>query len=187
MRWVDRSMRSTSGRDVAGAAGAAGCLREPRRTVRGTHGGPRAGGAGIRIAIRSSRWKIVRQLLTESVTMALMGGAGAAMMSAMLTDALTRWHPANLGDPGAVSGEAGCPHLSCRRAARGTYRCALRLDPSPAGMEDRPERDAEGSRKHRIQGASVFRAVSSACGADRALLPAGRSRPPWPYADCSAH
>ncbi|HEY6768961.1 MAG TPA: ABC transporter permease [Candidatus Sulfotelmatobacter sp.] len=59
----------------------------------------RARELGIRIAIGSSRGSIVRQLLTESVTISLMGGVVAAMVAAMLLRVLTLWHPANLEIP----------------------------------------------------------------------------------------
>jgi predicted permease len=54
----------------------------------------RAKELGIRIAIGSSRGRILRQLLTESVVVALMGGILASLGSALLLDALTRWRPA---------------------------------------------------------------------------------------------
>ncbi len=59
----------------------------------------RAKELGIRIAIGSSRWSIVRQLLTESVTIAVIGGAAAAMLSTLLLHALAQWRPANLEIP----------------------------------------------------------------------------------------
>ncbi len=59
----------------------------------------RARELGIRIAIGSSRGTIVRQLLTESITIALIGGAAAAVVAATLLAALTHWRPANLEVP----------------------------------------------------------------------------------------
>ena len=59
----------------------------------------RARELGIRIAIGSSRGTIVRQLLTESVTIALIGGAAATVLAAALFRALTLWHPAHMEIP----------------------------------------------------------------------------------------
>jgi predicted permease len=59
----------------------------------------RARELGIRIAIGSSRASIVRQLLTESVTIALIGGAAATFVATTLLRALTHWQPAHLEIP----------------------------------------------------------------------------------------
>ena len=59
----------------------------------------RARELGIRIAIGSSRGTIVRQLLTESITIALIGGATATLVASTLLRALTHWQPAHLEIP----------------------------------------------------------------------------------------
>jgi predicted permease len=59
----------------------------------------RARELGIRIAIGSSRGSIVRQLLTESVTIALIGGAAATLVASTLLRTLTHWQPAHLEIP----------------------------------------------------------------------------------------
>ena len=59
----------------------------------------RARELGIRIAIGSSRSTIVRQLLTESVSIALIGGAAATLVASALLRALTHWQPAHLEIP----------------------------------------------------------------------------------------
>jgi predicted permease len=47
----------------------------------------------IRLAIGSSRWSMVRQLLTESIIVALIGGAAGTVIASLLLQALSRWHP----------------------------------------------------------------------------------------------
>jgi predicted permease len=53
----------------------------------------RAKELGIRLAIGSSRGRILRQLLTESVLVALAGGVAASLFSAALLNGLARWRP----------------------------------------------------------------------------------------------
>ena len=53
----------------------------------------RAKEIGIRIAIGSSRRRILRQLVTESACLSLLGGAISACVAAGLLHALTMWHP----------------------------------------------------------------------------------------------
>jgi predicted permease len=47
----------------------------------------------IRLAIGSSRWNMVRQLLTESIIVALIGGAAGTVVASALLQALSRWQP----------------------------------------------------------------------------------------------
>ena len=50
---------------------------------------------GIKLALGASRWTIVRQLLVESVILALAGGALGLLVAAWTTDALPRMLPAD--------------------------------------------------------------------------------------------
>jgi predicted permease len=59
----------------------------------------RARELGIRLAIGSSRWQIVRQLLTESVTISLVGGLSASLVSTLILRLLSSWHPASFEIP----------------------------------------------------------------------------------------
>jgi len=47
----------------------------------------------IRLAIGSSRWHVLRQLLAEAVLISLLGGALGTIFSKALLEALTRWQP----------------------------------------------------------------------------------------------
>lgn len=59
----------------------------------------RARELGIRIAIGSSRARILRQLLTEAIAISAIGGAAAAFIAAALLRALSQWHPARVEIP----------------------------------------------------------------------------------------
>jgi putative ABC transport system permease protein len=57
----------------------------------------------VRAALGASRWRLVRQWLTESLMLALAGGAAGLLIAAWIIDALTRIYPeplTKLGAPG---------------------------------------------------------------------------------------
>ena len=53
----------------------------------------RARELGIRLAIGSSRQRILRQLAVESILVSLLGGAAAAMLAKLLLRAISEWQP----------------------------------------------------------------------------------------------
>ncbi len=47
----------------------------------------------LRLAVGAGRGSLLRQLLTENLVIALLGGAGGALLALWITDALAAWHP----------------------------------------------------------------------------------------------
>jgi predicted permease len=47
----------------------------------------------IRLAIGSSRWVLLRGVLTEAILVSLAGGAAGTLLASMLLEALSRWRP----------------------------------------------------------------------------------------------
>ena len=47
----------------------------------------------IRLAIGSSRWQVLRQLLSEAILVSILGGTLGTLFSTILLNALTRWQP----------------------------------------------------------------------------------------------
>jgi predicted permease len=53
----------------------------------------------IRLAVGAARGRLIRQLLTESLVVALAGGVGGALLVLWITDALASWRPAAVDVP----------------------------------------------------------------------------------------
>jgi putative ABC transport system permease protein len=70
-------------------------------------GAGRAREIGIRAALGASRWRLVRQLVTESVLLSMAGGAAGLLLAAWITDGLVRLAPSGLPRLDAVHVDLG--------------------------------------------------------------------------------
>src|SRR5262249_53402100 len=114
----------------------------------------------VRAALGGARGRIVRQLLTESVLLALLAGIVGVGVAAWGTDVLVRLSPPELGDLPAVSLNPKVLAVALALSfATGVVfglapaLAATRLDLSAALKEG--GRDSGGPRRHRLRGALV--------------------------------
>ncbi len=63
----------------------------------------RRGEMAVRSAVGASRFRVARQLLTESVTLALMGGAGGLVLAYVAVEVVRKLEPANLPRVGEIT------------------------------------------------------------------------------------
>ena len=56
----------------------------------------RARELAIRLSIGSTRWRLLRQVLTEAMLISVLGGIAGVALAVLLLDALTRWQPITL-------------------------------------------------------------------------------------------
>jgi putative ABC transport system permease protein len=68
----------------------------------------------IRIAVGASRGRILRQLLTESLLLAVVGGCLAVLLAAWCRDSLVSLMPQSLGQPGIISSRIAAVNIDAR-------------------------------------------------------------------------
>ena len=95
----------------------------------------RARELAIRLSIGSTRWRILRQLLTEAVLVSLAAGVAGTFVAAALLGALSRWQPI-AEFPIHVTVVAGCARVLDRPAALAGQRHAARPAPGAANLAD---------------------------------------------------
>ncbi len=127
---------------------------------------------GIRLAIGSSRGRIVRQLITESVIVSLLGGFAATVLAKTLLHGLSQWRlSSEIPDP--ATGGTGLLGVRVCLVAGGGNRSDFRRDSCPSGMEDGSQPNYEGGWRCGFRFASICVARCSAGDPDCPLRPAG--------------
>jgi predicted permease len=132
----------------------------------------RAKEIGIRIAIGSSRRRILRQLVTESACLSLFGGVISVCVAAGLLHALTMWHPPS-DFPVQLLVEPDALVYLLRSAPLPRNRPAFRHHSRAASLGNRSQSGSEGIWSLGNSASQVHPAGHPACRADCALLHAG--------------
>ena len=92
----------------------------------------------IRLAIGSSRWRVIRQVLVEAFVISILGGTCACGLAWIALTGLANWHPPTEypfkfpHHAAAIVDPDGIPHLGARR--RG-----VRRDAAAADIQDRSQ------------------------------------------------
>ena len=100
----------------------------------------------IRSAFGASRWRIVRQLLTESVMVSLLGGALGVLVGQWGIKLLDAAMPADNPPPYWMYLEIDRSVLLFTARAGGRHRHHLRPGAGAPGRQARPQRRAQGGR-----------------------------------------
>ena len=101
----------------------------------------------IRQALGASRARLVRQLLTESVLLSLVGGLAAMLVLALTKGSLLALMPSDLPRLSEVHFDARVVSLACVLSL--AYRNSVRLDPGVARLQHGSESRSEGGRQER--------------------------------------
>ena len=114
----------------------------------------------LRMALGSTRRRILRQLLTEALLVATAGGAAGIAASVFLLHALSAWQPLP-ALPRQRSSQSRCPHLRGGRLAGNRQRTALRPVADTPGAARRTVGSGENRNGHRGPIDSVSRFATS--------------------------
>ena len=126
----------------------------------------RSGEFAIRAALGASRMRVARQLLTESLALAGLGGALGLLLASLGTKAAVGWLPAALPRAGevAVDGRVLLFTLAVSLAAGVAFGLAPAFRASRANLQQvlRQNTRGAGGGRHRLQGAFVAVEVAMA-------------------------